>query len=427
VAPFAVRDAHYVKHDVPTTAALVATLIAVVSLAEAPAANRIRRLRIAAILAGLAASMHYYAVFIVVPVAIGVWLAWSNEAVTRRLARIGEASAIAAGAFFLGSPFLLVEPLTAVRDIQANRQIVIDRAVDDASRWFPSAADYARMLATEAVGWPVALLAVIGIIAVARARPRIAWLLLSFPLFFLLFLSNTVAATRYLNPMLPVVAVLAGIGVSSLWRRGFSPAVLVLAAALAAWPAYSASVRTGSFFRQQDTRSLALDFMRAHVPEGATVLVQPYSVPLAPSREGLVEALTAHLGSPSRASRKFQLQLALPEWPHPAYRVLYLGRGGLDVDKIYIDYAELGGSAGLTALRRWHVQYVILKRYNDESAVMAPLVDALGREGRRLHEVTPYEPSTRGAGVEPFLHNTDARLDAALTRPGPVIEIWQLQ
>jgi hypothetical protein len=440
VAPFAVRDAHYVKHDVPTTTVLVATLIAVVSLAEAPAAERVRRLWIAALLAGLATSMHYYAVFVGVPVAIGVWLAWSDRAAdsTQRLVRVAQAAAIAAFAFVLGSPFLVVEPLTAVRDIRANRQIVIDRAVEGASRWLPSAADYARMLATEAVGWPIALLAVIGIVALARARPRIMWLLLSFPLVFLLFLSNTVAATRYLNPVLPLVAILAGIGLSSLssmWRRGVSPAgvrpasaaALALVAALAAWPALAASIHTGTFFRQEDTRSLALEFLRAHVPEGATVLVQPYSVPLAQSREGLVEALTAHLGDPSRASQKFQMQLALPEWPHPTYRVLYLGRGGLDVDKIYVDYADLCGTAGLSALRRSRVQYVILKRYNDESALMAPLVDALGRDGRRLHVVTPYRPSTRGVGVEPFLHNTDARLDAALARPGPVIEIWQLQ
>jgi hypothetical protein len=28
--------------------------------------------------------------------------------------------------------------------------------------------------------------------------------------------------------------------------------------------------------------------------------------------------------------------------------------------------------------------------------------------------------------VAPFLHNTDARLDSALERPGPVIEIWRI-
>ncbi len=437
VAPFAVRDAHYVKHDVPTTAALVAVFMSIVALAESHQADRARRLRIAAILAGLATSMHYYAVFIGVPVAIGAWFAWASEPLRQRATQVLKAAAIAAAAFFLGSPFLLAEPLTAVRDIRANRQIVIDRAVETASQWFPSAWDYARMLALDATGWPIALLAVIGIAVLARSRPRVMCLLVSFPVVFLLFISNTVAATRYVNPVLPFVAIAAGIGLSSLaslGRRGLRPAgvsplgsvALTLVAALAAWPALGASLHAGTFFRQTDTRTLALDFMRAHVPEGATVLVQPYSVPLPQSRDGLSEALTAHLGNPSRASRKFQLQLGLPAWPRPAYRVLYLGRGGLDVDKIYVDYEELGGSAGLSALRRLGVHYVVLKRYNDESAVMSPLIEALGREGRRLHEVTPYGPSTRGVGVEPFLHNTDARLDAALARPGPVIEIWQL-
>ncbi len=430
VAPFAVRDAHYVKHDVPTTAALVVTLIAVVSLAEARETDRRRRMWVAAILAGLATSMHYYAVFIGVPLAIAVSLAWPDATTARRLMQMVKAAAISAATFLLGSPFLLVEPFTALRDIGANRQIVIDRAVESAAQWFPSAGDYARMLAVDAVGWPIALLAVAGVVTLARSRPRLMWLLASFPLIFLLFISNTVAATRYLNPVLPFVAIAAGIGLAALGdaiRTTPARVVAVAAAAvLAAWPALAASIRTGTFFRQEDTRSLALAFVRTHVPDGATIVIQPYSVPLSQSRDGLVEALTVHLGSSSRASRKFQMQLALPEWPRPAYRVLYLGRGGLDVDKIYVDYAELGGTAGLSALRRLHVQYVILKRYNDESAVMAPLVEALGREARRLHEVTPYGSSTRGVSVEPFLHNTDARLDAALARPGPVIEIWQL-
>ena len=430
VAPFAVRDAHYVKHDVPTTAALVAAFLAIAWLSESSPDNRSRHAWVAGALAGIATSMHYYAVFIAVPLAIAVWLAWPEESVAPRLRRIATTGAIAALAFFLGSPFLLAEPLTAIRDVRANRQIVIDRAVESASGWFPSATEYGRMLAIDATGWPIALLAVIGVIALARARSRLAWLFLSFPIAFLLFISNTVAATRYVNPVLPFIAIAAGIGVSAVGAaiadaRTRAAAVTAVTIA-AAWPALAVSLHTGTFFNQPDTRTLALEFLEARVPEGATVLLQPYSVPLTQSRSGLTEALTAHLGDPSRASRKFQIQLALPEWPRPAYRVLYLGRGGLDTDKIYVDYAEIGGSAGLSALRRLGVQYVILKRYNDESAVMAPLVEALGREGRRLHEVTPYRASARGVGVEPFLHNTDARFDAALARPGPVIEIWQL-
>jgi hypothetical protein len=30
------------------------------------------------------------------------------------------------------------------------------------------------------------------------------------------------------------------------------------------------------------------------------------------------------------------------------------------------------------------------------------------------------------AAVEPYLHNTDARIREALERPGPIVEIWQL-
>jgi hypothetical protein len=30
------------------------------------------------------------------------------------------------------------------------------------------------------------------------------------------------------------------------------------------------------------------------------------------------------------------------------------------------------------------------------------------------------------ARIEPFLHNTDARIEDALERPGPPLEIWQL-
>ena len=33
---------------------------------------------------------------------------------------------------------------------------------------------------------------------------------------------------------------------------------------------------------------------------------------------------------------------------------------------------------------------------------------------------------TDQARIDPFLHNTDARIDDALERPGPPLEIWQL-
>ena len=150
---------------------------------------------------------------------------------------------------------------------------------------------------------------------------------------------------------------------------------------------------------------------------------------LTPSREGLSEALTRNVGSTAAATIKFQLQLSMDPYPSPAYRLIYLGRGGLDADKIYVDPSELGGNAGLEPLRRLGVTYVLVKRYNSPDPETLPFLTVLSREGRRIAAFSPYRPGVseaEQARIDPFLHNTDARIDDALERPGPSLEIWQL-
>ena len=85
---------------------------------------------------------------------------------------------------------------------------------------------------------------------------------------------------------------------------------------------------------------------KPRIPAGASILVQPYSVPLTPSRESLIEALTQNLGGADAASTKFQIQLGLDPYPAPAYRLIWLGRGGLDAEKIYVDPAVLASPGG---------------------------------------------------------------------------------
>ena len=158
-------------------------------------------------------------------------------------------------------------------------------------------------------------------------------------------------------------------------------------------------------------------------------MIQPYSAPLTPSRAGLVEALARNLGSPEAASTKFQLQLSLEPYPEPAYRLIYLGSGGLDAEKIYVDYSQLGGAAGLSALERLGVAFVVVKRYNTSDPDTMPFLTALAQQGKRLAVFSPYRSDVseaERAGIDPFLHNTDARIDRALERPGPPLEIWQI-
>ena len=424
VLPLAVRDAHYVKHDVPATLMVVLAHLALARAITAGAA-RVSWIIVGA-LTGLAVSTHYYAVFVALPVAIGALTVRPPRAAVRLLTWAAAAAVIA---FAATSPFLLLHADLARQDIIANRQIVMDR-VTGARGPFGSLGFYLHALPSLSGAGPIAELALLGALLPRLLNRVRVVVLLVFPIAFLLFIANTFPATRYLNPILPFVALLAAGAITYVQQlsRTVSIAGIVGAALLVGFTAFT-SIEQDVFFRQTDTRTLALDWISREVPQTATIAVQPYSVPLRMSKPALVEALTAHLGSADRATIKFQKQLALDPYPAPSWRVIYLGAGGLDVDRIYVDPAAFQGGNGLAPLRNLAVEYVVLKKYNEPDASMTPLGAALERGARRVAVFSPYRadvPGDRLAAVAPFLHNTDARIDPALERPGPTIEIWKL-
>jgi hypothetical protein len=447
VAPLHVLNSHYVKHDVPVTFLIVLAYLAYDRLWNLPPKGGSHKtgggshktgggshetgdsrgfrlqaegpLVIAAAITGAAFSTHYYAIFLAIP------LAWSaargaggaGEAVKR----IAIAAIVSATVFFLLSPFILVEPATALRDIRANREIVVDRAVEDLG-YLGGAARYGRMLLLDTAGWPAAILAILGVaIAARRDTARTIWLL-AFPVPFLLFITGTYPASRYLVPVVPFMVLFAAIAVVEIWRHRRFANVGTVLLAIAFVGATLESVNIGGFIRQTDTRTLALEFITSRIPAGSTILSQPYSVPLEPTAEALREAVAR---SGREMPLKTRLQIERNPYPSPAYRVLLVGQG-LDADKLYVPVAQLGGNDPIAALKREHVAFVVLKRYNSPDPATLPFLAALAREGRRIAVFSPYQTESGARLAEPFLHNTDARIVGALERPGPVVEIWQI-
>jgi hypothetical protein len=429
-APLHVRDSHYVKHDVPATLAIVIAYLAIVRLwpASRDAAPSVRDTLIAGAACGVAFSTHYYCIFLVVPLTLVVILShrpFGAGLTVRRLALAALASAVV---FFALSPYILLEPLTAWRDVIGNREIVVDRAVAQGA--FAPALRYFEMLWMDSAGLPVVALACAGAVAMLVTSTARAVLLLAFPIPFLIFIANTAPASRYLNPILPFIALFAAWALSELVRRlGARAVIFWIAVAAAAAPGIQASIRAGLFFRQDDTRTLAQQYIERNIPAGATVAIQPHSVVLTPSRASLVEAVSRNRGGVEHPSTKLKLQLGLEPYPEPAYRLIYLGSGGLDADKIYVEYDDLGGAAGLAALQRLGVAFVVVKRYNNPDPATLPFLTALARDGRRIVAFSPYRSGTteaEQARIDPFLHNTDIRIAGALERPGPTLEIWEL-
>jgi hypothetical protein len=431
VSPIAVRDSHYVKLDVPVTLMTVLAHAALARiLVDREAAARRRTWLIAGLLAGLAVSTQYYVVFIgaaIVAVTIVDFTRTRSWRVTGPLFLWCALGTIVG--FFAGTPFLLVDFQKALSDIAHVREVDIDRAVVGGA--FTGVGAYVQILFRDAVGWPVALLAGAGTLLALALDWRRALLLVVFPLAFFAFIANTVPMSRYLNAILPFVVLAAAVATTWLARLAGrrANAAIAVVAALAIVPGLVGSLRTGLFIREADTRALAQAYVERQVQAGSSVLVQPHSVPLRQSREGLVEALRANIGSEASAPAKARMTLELDPFPQPAYRLIYLGDGGLDNDKIYVSPGAFSSEPGLAPLRRLGVGYVVLSDGTAPNPALAPLRAALAREGRRLAEFSPYRtdvsPAERNL-APPFMHNTAARIDPRLERPGPIVEVWSI-
>jgi hypothetical protein len=322
-----VRDSHTIKPDVFLSLAMLAAVAAI-----APLAGRAttRRGLWAGLFIGLAMAMKYPGVLLVVP----LWVAAVLGSEARGWRRLVPVPAIVGGAtaalvFFATSPDLAMNPRT-LRDafgilplafatlpggaaaddphaaaLAAFRDALSGGYPDYSSRpWWDGWVRYWRWFRYGA-GLPAALLAPLALawgLAARRPLPRVA--AIATLAYFFVVGSAVTTQSRYLSPIVPLVAILEAGALAALARRLVADrrraalAAALPTAAIAA-PALAKAVAHDRIAARTDTRVLATEWLAAHTAPGDTIAVfgariWPWGAPqLPPGRRGVAPAPTA--------------------------------------------------------------------------------------------------------------------------------------
>ncbi len=234
--------------DVLMTLGVTATLALLVS----------GRLEWAGVAAGLAASAKYPGAVLLVPIVVAGFGAWR---------RVGISVGLAALAFFLTSPFVVIHAGAAWDDFHRVQQLA-------QHGWLGFENDPATPFAFASRLWeslgPMLLVAVAGIAAAVLRRGRADLILLSYAAAYAVSLLPSHAHfDRYVLPLVPVLAVLAGS------RRTLAVLALVAAVVPLWWSVADARSLTG-----RDPRLDAAAWIDRTIPRDERIAADPSTLPL---------------------------------------------------------------------------------------------------------------------------------------------------
>jgi 4-amino-4-deoxy-L-arabinose transferase-like glycosyltransferase len=289
VMPMHVRESHFVLTDVPMTFAVVLTLLLSLRAAERPTLGAFLA---AGAAAGLAAGIKYNAL-VAFSMPLLAALAVERGRDLPRAAAILAAAAACVGAFFVTTPFALLDLPAFLNGFGTQAAAFTPRPRSAEASWVI----YVKNL-RQAFGWPAALLAAGGAALAAYrafAGPnRVKWaLLLAFPVvYFYLINGWGFMFARYALPMVPFIAIwaavalcwvlerLAGVPAPSVARK----AAVALALLVALVPGALRSAAWVRAFGTETTQALAWSWMKKSIWPGSSILSEARGFDLPPER-----------------------------------------------------------------------------------------------------------------------------------------------
>jgi hypothetical protein len=234
------------------------------------------QIELGGLVAGLATSIKYPGVLLLVPLVVAGY---------RQPRRLAVGAALAAVAFCATSPFFLVHFGSSVSDAYRVQKLAHQG-------WLGFEHDHVAPIAFIVRLWhglgPALLVCVLGLVAALAQRRRTDLILASFAIVYFIDISTFGAHfDRYVLPLLLPLGALAG------RLRALAPVTLLLLVVPLTW-----SVRDAGKLTKTDTRVVLHRWVENHLPHGARIAVDP--------------SLTSFEGF-----RVLQLQLPLPEEAHP--------------------------------------------------------------------------------------------------------------
>ena len=235
--------------DVPLTLAVAVSLALLVA----------GRIELAGLVAGLATSIKYPGIFLLVPLAVAGW---------REPRRLAIGLGLAVAGFCATSPFFLVHFESAVGDAYRVQKLAREG-------WLGFEHDHVAPIAFVARLWhglgPALIVCVIGLVVALVQRRRADLILSSFVVVYFLDLCTLGAHfDRYVLPLLPALGALAG------RMRGLAPVTLLLLVVPLTW-----SIRDARTLTKTDTRVVAHRWIESHLPHGARLATDSSLPPLA--------------------------------------------------------------------------------------------------------------------------------------------------
>lgn len=410
-----VWDSHIATLDVPMALWVTLCFAASLDILTVPEVS-LHRYLAAGTLAGLATATKYNGGIVFLAVVAAHALRPSRP----RLFPLAASALAAAATFLVTNPFVLIDWHTFLRDFAFQKIHLAEGpwglATEPAWRYYLDHLVLVPIKNTELVLFdPMGLLFVAGLLGLGfGGRRRENLLLLVVPIAYVAYVGRwEMAATRYLEPILPLLAVASGIWIARLPRPAVAAAGLALCLSLR-------TVVIADVIRSTaDTRSESKQWFEQHVAPKAMVAIESYDPPLAASPETIDELARAITDGDFRhPTQSVERMKQFYRWmkdnaPDVTYRLVLLNDTLLDADAAAINRAPQT-NYDLERLQTLGVQYVIVNsfQYNrfltDHARALYPK-----RAGfyETLQETRPLVKEFR---PEPW-------------QPGPVIRVYSLE